>query len=63
MCGYVPPEARQKKPWITSRALAQRCRNVMKRIDEVVTRMHWQLHRQRILHFGHPHSNTRAAQR
>jgi hypothetical protein len=25
--------------------------------------VHWQLHRQRIPHFGHPHSSIRAAQR
>jgi hypothetical protein len=57
------PEGSTKKALDHSRALAQKRRNAIKKIDQLVTRVHWRLHRQRLPHFGHPHSNTRATQR
>ena len=57
------PGSSTKKALDNSRALAQKRRNAIKTIDQLVTRIHWQLHRQRLPHFGHPHSSSHAAQR
>jgi hypothetical protein len=57
------PEDSTKKALDHSRALALKRRDSRKKIAQLVTRVHWQLHRQRIPHFGHPHSSIRAAQR
>ena len=58
----TPPEAGQKKALDHSRALALKRRD-SKKIAQLVTRVHWQLHRQRLPHSGHPHSNTRVTLR
>ena len=57
------PEDSTKKALDHSRALARKKRCVLKRITQLVIRMHWRLHRQRLPHFRHPHSSTRAVQR
>jgi len=59
----ICPGGLTKKALELSRAFAQKSRYVIKKIAQLVTRMHWQLHRQRLPHSEHPHSSTRAALR